>query len=260
MEREGYIARRRKRLEKLKGLFNPEPELCASEPDLYQGMSFAEKLIGMEDDGIISIIELSDLMQGTDTVIDFSDGVYEISSSVYQNAAPPADDALRRLIADAIGVESESHMPDLPDSSLPESAIPEDRAGIARELASFLSATGSPYAAVLAKTGESFTDVAAPGFGSASGCVFSFPLEGPVYSQIISQRRTVIISSSFCQLPELSGNIRHQHLQHIPSCCFAPLGSGADDRYLFFAFDSRIITLDNVKKIIKKVNNIPVIA
>ena len=86
MEKEGYIERRRKRLDVIRGKYNPAPALCDTVPYLYQGMGFAEKLINMEDDGIASIIELEDLMKGTDTVIDFSDGVYEINSSVYQNA------------------------------------------------------------------------------------------------------------------------------------------------------------------------------
>ncbi len=102
MEKEGYIERRRKKLDEIRGKYNPAPELCDTEPYRYHGMDFAEKLISMEDDGIASIIEFTDLMQGTDTVIDFSDGVYEINSSVYQNTATPADEDLCRLIADTI--------------------------------------------------------------------------------------------------------------------------------------------------------------
>lgn len=263
MEREGYIVRRRKRLDALRGLYNPQPELCNAEMKQYRGISFLDKLIGMEDDGVISIVELSDLEQGTDTVIDFSDGVYEINSSVYQNAAKDAeDDQLRRLIADAIGFEKEpdsvSRKPE--PQKVVQSAVSQDRRGMAEELALFLSHTGSPYAAVLAKNGDSFSDLFAPGFGQTQISIFNFPLDGEVYSQIISKRRTLIINSSFCELPELTCNIRKHHLEHISSCCFVPLGSEPEDRYLFFAFDSAVITLDNVKKIIKKVNNIPVIA
>lgn len=263
MEREAYLALRRKRLESIRGLYNPNPELCDVEPYKYQGMSFAEKLINMEDDGIASIIELEDLEQGTDTVIDFSDGVYEINSSVYQNAQPPADEALRRLIADAIGPSdgnpSDSAVqPELP--KVPESPIPSDRAGMAGELAAFLAGTGSPYAAIIAKSGEVFSDIFAPGFASEPGSIFSFPLEGEVYSQILSKRRTLIIESSFWELPELSSSIPKEHLKHISSCCFAPIGPGEEDRYLFFAFEKSVITPDNVKKIIKKINNISIIA
>ena len=50
------------------------------------------------------------------------------------------------------------------------------------------------------------------------------------------------------------------HLKHISSCCLAPLGADSDGRYLFFAFDSAVISADNVKNIIKKINNIPVLA
>ena len=262
MEREGYIVRRRKKLDELRGQYNPIPALCDTEPYHYQGMGFAEKLINMEDDGIASIIELDDLMQGTDTVIDFSDGVYEINSSVYQNAEIPSDENLRRLISDAIGFDNnpapasqESAEPDKP-----EDAIPSDRAGMAGKIASFLAGNGSPYAAVIAKKEDAFSDIFAPGFGSPRGSLFHFPLDGEVYSNIISKRRTLIINSSFCDLPELASLIPARHLKHIPSCCFAPLGSETDGRYLFFAFDSAVITSDNVKKIIKKINNIPVLA
>ncbi len=262
MDREAYLALRRKRLDSIRGLYNPAPQLCQTEPYQYQGLGFAEKLIGMEDDGIASIIELEDLMQGTDTVIDFSDGVYEINSSVYQNAATPADDALRQLIADAIGEGgtkgAQEAQPLLPEAA--EEAIPRDRAGMVGALAELLSSTGSPYAAIIAKEGSAFADVFAPGFGAKPGSTFSFPLEGDVCTQILSKRRTLIISSSFCELPELAGLIPVEHLQHIPSCCFAPIGPDCDGRYLFFAFDSAVISLDNVKKIIKKINNISIIA
>ncbi len=262
MEREAYIALRRKRLESLKGLYNPTPELCATESYTYRGMNFAEKLINMEDDGIASIIELTDLMQGTDTVIDFSDGVYEINSSVYQNAQSPADDDLRRLIADTIGADSakEAPMPSSAPADTPQGDIPSDRAGMANILSRFLSGTGSPYAAIIAKKDGFFTDVFAPGFGAEPGATFCFPLEGDVYTQLISQRRTLIINSLFCELNELSGTIPREHLQHISSCCLAPLGPDPDDRYLFFAFESSVINLDNVKKIIKNFNNIPFLA
>ena len=262
MEREAYIALRRKRLEAIRGQYNPNPQLFADVPYKYQGMSFAEKLINMEDDGIASIIELEDLMQGTDTVIDFSNGVYEINSSVYQNAAPPVDEELRRLIADAIGPAGAPVAPELPEDA-PDSdkeSIPADRAGMADALAAFLSGTGSPYAAIIAKDGQTFADVFAPGFGAEKGSTFNFAMEGEVCSQIISKRRTLIIDSLLWELPELSGAIPMKHLQHISSCCFAPLGQDAEARYLFFAFDSTVISLDNVKKIIKKINNIPVIA
>ena len=261
MEREGYIVRRRKKLDELRGKYNPAPELCDVKPHDYVGMSFAEKLINMEDDGIASIIELEDLKQGTDTVIDFSNGVYEINSSVYQNASTPADEALRRLIADAIGSDAPSEPALQPETSeVPESPIPSDRVGMAKELSALLEATGSPYAAVIAKGGDGFADIFAPGFGSKAGSVFSFPMDGDVYSDLISKRRTLIINSLFCELPELAGLIPARHLTHISSCCFAPLGSESDGRYLFFAFDSKVITSDNVKKIIKKINNIPVLA
>ena len=262
MERESYIALRRKRLESIRGQYNPNPALCAAEPYKYQGMSFAEKLINMEDDGIASIIELEGLKQGTDTVIDFSDGVYEINSSVYQNAAPPADDDLSRLIADAIGPGSATSSLDQGAASedAEKECIPSDRAGMAQAVAELLTGTGSPYAAVLARNGETFADLFAPGFGAQAGSTFCFPVEGEVYSQLISKRRTLIIDSLFCELPELSGAIPQKHLAHISSCCFAPLGSDADDKYLFFAFDSSVISPDNVKKIIKKINNISIIA
>ncbi|MBR5016487.1 MAG: hypothetical protein IKX50_02045 [Spirochaetia bacterium] len=263
MERDGYIARRRKKLEELKGKYNPAPELCDVKPHDYVGMGFAEKLINMEDDGIASIIELEDLKQGTDTVIDFSDGVYEINSSVYQNAATPADEALRRLIADAIGQGSSPDPEPAPQPETqgsPESPIPSDRIGMVNELSSLLDGTGSPYAAIIAREGEAFADVFAPGFGSRNGSIFNFPLEGDVYTQLISKRRTLIINSAFCELPELAGLIPDRHLTHIQGCCFAPLGPETDGRYLFFAFDSKVITSDNVKKIIKKINNISVIA
>ena len=61
MEREGYIALRRKKLDQLRGKYNPEPMLCDVKPHDYVGMGFAEKLINMEDDGLVSIIELEDL-------------------------------------------------------------------------------------------------------------------------------------------------------------------------------------------------------
>lgn len=262
MEREGYIALRRKKLDKLRGKYNPAPVLCDTEPHDYVGMDFADKLLNMEDDGIASIIELDDLKQGTDTVIDFSDGVYEINSSVYQNAETPADDQLRRLIANAIGnEETPAAIPQMPEEPGPsEEAVPADRAGMAEKIASLLAATGSPYAAIIAKEGDAFSDVFAPGFGSPRGAVFNFPLDGDVYTQLLSKRRTLIITSSFCELPELASRIPEQHLKHIPGCCFAPLGSDADGRYLFFAFDSAVISSDNVKKIIKKINNIPVLA
>ena len=261
MEREGYIVRRRKKLDKLRGKYNPAPELCDVKPHDYVGMSFAEKLINMEDDGIASIIELEDLKQGTDTVIDFSDGVYEINSSVYQNTNTPADEALRRLIADAIGSDTPSEPAPQPETSeVPESPIPSDRVGMVKELSALLEATGSPYAAVIAREGDAFADIFAPGFGSKAGSVFSFPVDGDVYDDLISKRRTLIINSLFCELPELAGLIPDRHLTHISSCCFAPLGPESDGRYLFFAFDSKVITSDNVKKIIKKINNIPVLA
>ena len=262
MEKEGYIERRRKRLDEIRGKYNPAPALCDTVPYLYQGMGFAEKLINMEDDGIASIIELEDLMKGTDTVIDFSDGVYEINSSVYQNAGEAADENLRRLIADAIGLDKEPAAP-APEPAVPESpeeAIPSDRIGMVKELSALLAGTGSPYAAIIAKEGDAFSDLFAPGFGSPRGNVFHFPLESEVYTQLLSKRRTLIINSSFCELTELAGLIPERHLQHIPSCCFAPLGPDTDGRYLFFAFDSTVITSDNVKKIIKKINNIQVIA
>ncbi|MBQ3319157.1 MAG: hypothetical protein IJG75_01425 [Spirochaetia bacterium] len=264
MEREDYIVRRRKKLESLKGKYNPAPQLCDVKPHDYVGMSFADKLISMEDDGIASIIELNDLELGTDTVIDFSDGIYEINSSVYQNANSPADDELRRLIADAMGPatpDSATAQPETvnaPESS--ESPVPLDRIGMVKELSALLDGTGSPYAAIIAKTDSSFTDVFAPGFACPAGSVFNFPADGDVYSQIIAMRRILIVNSSFCELTELSGLIPEQHLSHIASCCFAPLGSEPDGRYLFFAFDSAVITLDNVKKIIKIINNIPVSA
>lgn len=262
MEKEGYIERRRKKLDEIRGKYNPAPELCDTEPYRYHGLDFAEKLINMEDDGIASIIEFTDLMQGTDTVIDFSDGVYEINSSVYQNAASPADEDLRRLIADAIGLEKEpaSTVPEPDASEAPKDSMPCDRIGMVNELVSLLAGTGSPYAAIIAKEGDAFSDVFAPGFGSSRGSVFNFPVDGDVCTQLLSKRRTLIINSSFCELPELAGLIPGRHLQHIPSCCFAPLGPDADGRYLFFAFDSAVISPDNVKKIIKKINNIPVIA
>ncbi len=262
MERDDYIALRRKKLDELKGKYNPAPELCDVKPHDYVGMGFAEKLINMEDDGIVSIIELEDLMQGTDTVIDFSDGVYEINSSVYQNASTPADEALRRLIADAIGPDSASSEP-APQSEAPETSknpIPSDKVGMVNELSALLAGTGSPYAAIIAQDGDVFTDVFAPGFAAKRGSVFRFPMDGGVYSHLISKRRTLIINSLFCELPELAGLIPAMHLTHIPGCCFAPLGPEPDGRYLFFAFDSKVITSDNVKKIIKKINNIPVLA
>ena len=262
MEKEGYIVRRRKKLDQLRGQYNPAPLLCDTEPYRYKGMGFAEKLINMEDDGLANIIELDDLMQGTDTVIDFSDGVYEINSSVYQNTEIPADENLRRLIADAIGLDKEPATP-AAQSSVPEKAeeiIPADRAGMAETIAALLKGTGSPYAAILAKDDDAFTDVFAPGFGSRKGSVFNFPIEGEVCTQILSMRRTLIINSSFCELPELTNLIPAQHLKHIPCCCFAPMGPDPEGRYLFFAFDSKVITSDNVKKIIKKINNIPVLA
>ena len=262
MEKEGYIVRRRKRLDEIRGKYNPTPVLCDTRPYLYPKMGFAEKLINMEDDGIASIIELEDLEQGTDTVIDFSDGVYEINSSVYQNAETPADENLRRLIADAIGLDKEPASPsEAPAEPYdPEKVIPSDRVGMAEKIASLLAGTGSPYAAIIAREEDAFSDLFAPGFGSPRGSVFHFPLESEVYTQLLSKRRTLIINSSFCELPELAGLIPGRHLQHIPSCCFAPLGPDADGRYLFFAFDSAVISPDNVKKIIKKINNIPVIA
>ena len=262
MERDDYIARRRKRLDELKGKYNPAPELCDVKPHDYVGMSFAEKLINMEDDGIASIIELEDLKQGTDTVIDFSDGVYEINSSVYQNTATPADEALRRLIADAIGQDSAPSEPVLQPATPEklESPIPSDKVGMVNELSELLSGTGSPYAAIIAREGEAFADVFAPGFSAKAGSVFRFPMDGDVYIHLISKRRTLIINSAFCELPELAGLIPAMHLAHIPGCCFAPLGSEPDGRYIFFAFDSRVIISDNVKKIIKKINNIPVLA
>ena len=262
MEREGYIARRRKKLDELKGKNNPAPVLCDVKPHDYVGMSFAEKLINMEDDGIASIIELEDLMQGTDTVIDFSDGVYEINSSVYQNATTPADEELRRLIADAIGSDNSpsDNTPKNESPEVPESIIPADRIGMVKELSALLSGTGSPYAAIIAREGSAFSDLFAPGFACKPGSIFNFPVDGDVYSHLISMRRTLIINSSLCELPELAGLIPPQHLAHIPGCCFAPLGPDPDGRYIFFAFDSSVITLDNVKKIIKKINNIQVIA
>jgi hypothetical protein len=262
MEKEGYIVRRRKKLDEIRGQYNPAPALCDTEPYRFKEMGFAEKLINMEDEGLASIIELDDLMQGTDTVIDFSDGVYEINSSVYQNKETPADEELRRLIADAIGLDKEpaapAAQPEEPEKQ--EEFIPSDRPGMAETIAALLAGTGSPYAAILAKKDGAFTDVFAPGFGSRNGSVFSFPLEGEVCTQLLSMRRTLIINSSFCELPELTGLIPAQHLKHIPSCCFAPLGPDPEGRYLFFAFDSTVITSDNVKKIIKKINNIPVLA
>jgi len=262
MEKEGYIVRRRKKLDELRGQYNPTPVLCDTEPYHYKGMGFAEKLINMEDEGIASIIELEDLVQGTDTVIDFADGVYEINSSVYQNTEIPADENLRRLIADAIGLDKEPAapvaQPETPDK--PEEVIPADRIGMAEKIAALLTGTGSPYAAIIAKEDNAFADVFAPGFGSRKGKVFNFPLDGEVYTQLLSKRRTLIINSAFCDLPELASLIPPQHLKHIPGCCFAPLGPDAEGRYLFFAFDSAVITSDNVKKIIKKINNIPVIA
>ena len=262
MEREAYIALRRKHLEAIRGLYNPDPRLLDTEPYQYQGLSFAEKLLGMEDDGLASIIELEDLEQGTDTVIDFSDGVYEINSSVYQNAQTPSDEALRRLIADAIGPESAGSTPDMPmpGPDAVKEAIPSDRSGMAEALADFLSAAGSPYAAIIAREGDAFADIFAPGFGAPAGSTFRFPLDGDVYSQLLSKRRTLIINSSFCELPELSGAIQAENLKHISSCCFAPIGPDPDGRYLFFAFDSSVISVDNVKKIIKKINNISIIA
>ena len=262
MEKEGYIVRRRKKLDELRGKYNPAPVLCDTEPYRYKGMGFAEKLINMEDEGLASIIELDDLTQGTDTVIDFSDGVYEINSSVYQNKETPADEDLRRLIADAIGLDKEPAAPaaQSTEPEKPEEVIPTDRVGMAETIAALLAGTGSPYAAILAKEDGAFTDVFAPGFGSRKGSVFNFPADGEVCTQILSMRRTLIINSSFCELPELTNLIPAQHLKHIPCCCFAPLGPDPEGRYLFFAFDSRVITSDNVKKIIKKINNIPVLA
>ena len=131
---------------------------------------------------------------------------------------------------------------------------------MAEKIAALLAGTGSPYAAIIAKKDDAFADVFAPGFGSRKTQVFNFPMDGEVYTQLLSKRRTLIINSAFCDLPELAGLIPPQHLKHIPSCCFAPLGPDTDGRYLFFAFDSAVITSDNVKKIIKKINNIPVIA
>jgi hypothetical protein len=262
MEREGYIALRRKKLDQLRGKYNPEPMLCDVKPHDYVGMGFAEKLINMEDDGLVSIIELEDLEQGTDTVIDFSDGVYEINSSVYQNATTPADEALRRLIADAIGpapaADEAAPQQEAPEAL--ESPVPADRVGMAKELPTLLDGIGSPYAAVLAREGEAFIDVFAPGFGAGpdKGDVFSFPVNSDVYEHLISKRRTLIINSAFCELTELAGRIPAMHLTHISSCCFAPLGSETDGRYLFFAFDRKVISPDNVKKIIKIINNIPV--
>ena len=262
MEKEGYIERRRKKLDEIRGKYNPAPELCDTEPYRYHGMDFAEKLISMEDDGIASIIEFTDLMQGTDTVIDFSDGVYEINSSVYQNTATPADEDLRRLIADTIGLEKQPATPvsQSDASESPKDSMPCDNIGMVNELAALLAGTGSPYAAVIAKEGNAFSDVFAPGFGSAGGSVFNFPVDGEVCTQILSKRRTLIINSSFCELTELTGLIPDMHLKHISSCCLAPLGADSDGRYLFFAFDSTVISADNVKNIIKKINNIPVLA
>lgn len=262
MDKEGYIERRRKKLDEIRGKYNPVPELCDTEPYRYHGMDFAEKLINMEDDGIASIIEFTDLMQGTDTVIDFSDGVYEINSSVYQNTATPADEDLRRLIADAIGLDNQpaetEPQPDASEST--KDSMPCDRIGMVNELVALLAGTGSPYAAVIAREGDVFSDVFAPGFGSPKGSIFKFPIDGEVCTQILSKRRTLILNSSFYELTEMTDLIPDMHLKHIPSCCLAPLGSEPDGRYLFFAFDSTVISTDNVKKIIKKINNIPVLA
>ena len=193
MEKEGYIERRRKKLDEIRGKYNPAPELCDTEPYRYHGMDFAEKLISMEDDGIASIIEFTDLMQGTDTVIDFSDGVYEINSSVYQNTATPADEDLRRLIADAIGLEKlatiddSDVLPELKECTFriacdvsnplcgPEgcSAVFAPQKGAAPDMIPVMDSWLERYAK-LAKAKYPNATPNAPGAGAAGGLGFAF--------------------------------------------------------------------------------------
>ena len=262
MEREAYIARRRKRLDELKGQYNPDQVQCNTEPGRYQGMDFVEKLLAMEEDGFATILELDAPQQAPSSVIDFSEGIFEINSSIYQNADAPLDEGLRSLIADTMDFD-DAPEPDgepAPEPDNSEENIPGCRIDMAEKVAALLSGTSSPYAAVIAREGNAFSDVFAPGFGNPRGPIFSFPISGDVYTHLLSRRRTLLIHSSFCELTELSGLIPDYHLKHILSCCFTPIGPAIDGRYLFFAFDSAVITLDNVKKIIKKINNMTLLA
>jgi len=259
MEREDYLELRRKRLKKIEGLYNPAPILSRKDAVLYPDLSLADKLVNLEDDGTIRMIELEDLIHGTEDVIGLNeDGVYEINDSVYRSKESSVDEDLKRLIADAIGIDGSAGQQRMPQKLL--CMLPEEKAGIASKLSEVLMEIGTPYTAILNHTDEGFKSVFATGFSVPSDAIFFFSEEDDVCREIFHPRRTLIINSGFSSLTEFSEKVPKCDMEHIPSCCFAPLGAEPNDRYIFFAFDSTLLSIDNVNKIIKKINNISNIA
>ena len=168
------------------------------------------------------------------------------------------DEDLKRLIADAIGIGGQVGHHEVHNGI--SCIIPMEKCGIAAKLSEMLLGTGTPYAAILAHTESGFKSVFAAGFSVPSDTIFFFPEEEDACREILQKRRILIINSGFSSMTEFSAKVPECDMEHIPSCCFAPLGSETNGRYIFFAFDSTVITPDNVKIIIKKINNISNIA
>jgi len=259
MEREDYLELRKKRLKAIEGQYNTAPVLSKAVPVFFHALSFADKLVNFEDNGVLRIIELDDLIHGTEDVIGMNeDGVYEINANVYRREENFIDEGLERLIADAVGGNVEAEQQEM--SRELSCVIPLESAGIATTISELLKGIGTPYVAILCYRDGGFKSVFAAGFSAPSDTIFFFPEGDDVCREILHPRRTVLINSEFSTLTEFSVNVPKCDMEHIPSCCFVPLGAESNGRYIFFAFDSTVITPDNVKIIIKKINNISNIA
>lgn len=258
-----YIALRRARLEKIKGRFVPGSTLKLVAADSFDSsLSFGRKLMALEDDNAVEILEYRELVNGTDDAIRFENGIFEIRNELYEDNSPfEIDDELSRLVAESVGEECSSGSEEpgkVSAADIRQIAFPSSAASRAEYLSEVLRETASPLVALLREDDASLKSIYSAGFSSGTGKpVFEFALDSAPYTEIFSSRRTLIINESPERVSELWLGIQPADLSRICGCCFVPLGNISGGDYLFFAFYPSVISGERVMSILKKINNIP---
>lgn len=252
-----YTALRRTRLEKIKGRYVPGSSLKVfTAPPLDSSVSLSHKLMTLEDDNALEILEYHELVNGTDDAITFENGIFEIRNELYDTSPLSLDEEMKAVFEEAMG-NDDADEGKSPVTGTVKVDFPEISAERALYLSSVLRETASPFAALLREDDRSLKSIYSVGFTSGKGNpVFDFNPESDLYKEIFSPRRTLLFNETPERLAELWENVPEADLGRIYGCCFVPLGNITGGDYLFFAFAPSVIQGEKVLSILKKLNNI----
>lgn len=253
-----YTSLRRTRLEKIKGRYVPGSSLKVfTAPPLDSAVSLGHKLMTLEDDNALEILEYHELVNGTDDAIIFENGIFEIRNELYDNGPFVPDEGMKAVFDEAMGNDDANEERNTAAGTV-RIDFPETSGERALYLSSLLRETASPFAALLREDDRSLKSIYSVGFTSGKGNpVFDFDPESDLYKEIFSPRRTLLFNETPERLSELWETVPEADLGRIYGCCFVPLGNITGGDYLFFAFAPSLIQGEKVLSILKKLNNIP---